>query len=136
MGRYIIFGLILALLGAILALNNTSEVEINLPFTKGIETTVARILVGSGLALLVSLILLGIIDYFSRLSLIATFKEKFIEKEKVFKSQIEELEWEISGLKNDLIRAKEELKKTQEELSRIKDAKKEGTERSESYFPR
>lgn len=136
MARYIIFGLVLALVGAILALNNSSAAVINLPFFIGIKTTVAHILVGSGLVFLFTLIILGIIDYFSRLSFIAEYKDKFLQKEKKLKDQIDEYEWEIGGLKSELNKIKEELSKTKAELSKTKEGGEDRLERSDSFYPK
>ncbi|MBT9130426.1 MAG: hypothetical protein DDT40_00340 [candidate division WS2 bacterium] len=102
MNRYIIFGLSVALMGAILALNNITEIEINLPFIGPAKTTVAHIFVGAGLVLLAALLILGILEYFNRLSVIAQHREELRNIKEGYENKIDELEYQVDRLKREI----------------------------------
>lgn len=102
MNRYIIFGLSVALLGAIMALNNTAKVEINLPLIGVTETMIANIFVGAGLVLLAALIILGVLEYFNRLSINAQHREELRKQKDEYESKIEELEYQVERLEREI----------------------------------
>jgi len=102
LNRYIIFGLSVALMGAILALNNTAKIEINLPLIGATKTTVAHIFVGAGLVLLAALFILGILEYFNRLSVIAQHREELRNKKEEYENKIDELEYQVERLEREI----------------------------------
>lgn len=102
MNRYIIFGLSVALLGAIMALNNTAKIDINLPLIGVTKTTVAHIFVGAGLVLLVALIIFGVLEYFNRLSVIALHREELRKKREEYENKIDELEYQVEKLEREI----------------------------------